>query len=192
MATADCCIAPFKNTGSVPLRALQVDGKKGLVMKVPKFLDCPRLTKTDACFESREVDGTQGCMKFFVRRIIGDSSEVSLVRFKRMHFHDVVNQGQRVSKPRLYHLYKCADGRHSRDDMGSACVRVCGGNNGPRKGQEISKGVKEMPPGTFIPITTYTTSKVSPSKMCEHFHSPGYSVQLKISHICRVHLSIAM
>jgi hypothetical protein len=109
-----------------------------------------------------------------------------------MHFHDVVNQGQRVSKSRLYHLYKRADGRHSRDDMGSPCVRVCGGNNGPRKGQEIPKGVKEMPPGAFIPITTYTASKVSPSEICEHFHSPGYSVQLKISHICRVHLSIVM
>ena len=84
---------------------------------------------------------------------------------KRMHFHDVVNHGQRVSKPRLYHLYKCADGRHSRDDMGPPRVCVCGGDNGPRKGQEIFKGVKEMAPGAFIPIPTYTASRVSPSKM---------------------------
>ena len=114
------------------------------------------------------------------------------MRFKRMHFHDVVNHGQRVSKPRLYHLYECADGRHSRDDMGPPCVCVCGGNNGPRKGQEIFKGVKEMAPGAFIPIPTYTASMVSPSRICERFHSPGYSVQLKISHICRVHLSIVL
>jgi hypothetical protein len=134
MATADCCVTPFEDRSRVPLRALKINGKERLVMEVPKFLNCPRLTETDTCFQSGEVDGAQRGMKFLVGRVIGDSSEVSLLRFKRMYFHNVVDQGQRVSKPRLYHLYECTDGRHSCDNMSSSGVRICGGNHRPRKG----------------------------------------------------------
>lgn len=115
-------------------------------MEVPKFLDRPRLTEADTSLESREADGAQSCMKLFVRGIIGYCSEMSLVGLKRMDFHDVVDQWQCVSKSRLDHLYECTNGRHSRDDMSPPCVCICCGDNGPRKGQEIFKGVKKMAP----------------------------------------------
>lgn len=158
-------------------------------MKIPKFLDRPRLTETDTSFESREANGTQRRMKFFVRGIVGNSSEMSLVGLKRMYFHDVVNEWQCVSKSRLDHLYECTDGRHSRYDMGPPRVRICCGDNRPRKRQEIFKSVEEMAPGAFIPVSACIASRVSPSEAYEHFYLPGYSVELEISHIRRVHLS---
>lgn len=152
MGAADGCVAPFENTCSVSLYALEVDGEERLVVKVPKFLDCPWLAETDTGLESGEANGAQRGMELFVRGIVGNSSEMSMVGLKRMYFHDVVNQRQYVSKPRLYHLYKCTDGRHSRDDVSPPRVCICGSDNRPRKGQEISKGVEEMAPGAFIPV----------------------------------------
>lgn len=189
MAAANGCVAPFKNRCSVSLPTLEVDGKERLVVKVPKFLDRPRLTETDTGFESREADGAQSCMKLFVRGIVGNSSEMSLVGLKRVYFHDVVNQWQCVSKSRPNHLYECTNGRHSRDDMSPPRVCIRCGDNGPRKGQETFKGVKKMAPGPFIPVPACMASRVSPSKAYEHFHLPGYPIELKISHIRRVHLS---
>lgn len=189
MAAANGCVAPFKNRSSVSLPTLEVDGKERLVVEVPKFLNRPRLAETDTGFESREADGAQSCMEFFVRGIVGYSSEMSLMGLKRMHFHDVVNQGQCVSKSRLDHLYECTNGRHSRDDMGPPRVCICRGDNGPRKRQETFKGVKKMAPGPFIPVPECVVSRVSRSKAYEHFHLPGYPIELKISHIRRVHLS---
>lgn len=131
MAAADGCIAPFENRRCVSLRALEIDGKEGLVVKVPKFLDRPRFTETDANFESREADSAQRRMEFFVRGVVGNSSEMSVVSLKRMYFYHVVNHWQCVPKSRLNHLYKCTDGRHSRDDMSPPRVCICSGDNGP-------------------------------------------------------------
>jgi hypothetical protein len=189
MAASNGSVAPFKNSCSVSLPTLEVDGKERLVVKVPKFLNRPRLTETDTGFERREADGAQSCMKFFVRGIVGDSSEMSLVGLKRMYFHDIVDQWQCVSKSRPNHLYECANGRHSRDDMSPSRVCICCGDNRPRKGQETFKGVKKMAPGPFIPVPECMASRVSSSKAHEHVHLPGYSIELKISHIRRVHLS---
>lgn len=134
MAAANSCVAPFKNRCSVSLPTLEVDGKERLVVKVPNFLDRPRLPKADTSFESREADGAQSRVKLFVRGIVGNSSEMSLVGLKRMYFHDVVYQWQRVSESRPNHLYECTDGRHSCDDMSPPRVCICCGDNGPRKG----------------------------------------------------------
>jgi hypothetical protein len=189
MATANGCVAPFKNRCSVSLPTLKVDGKERLVVEVPKFLNRPRLAETDTGFESREADGAQSCVKFLVRGIVGNSSEMSLVGLKRVYFHDVVNQWQCVPKSRPDHLHECTNGRHSRDDMGPPRVCICCGDNRPRKRQEAFKAVKKMAPGPFIPVRECMGSRVSPSKAYEHFHLPGYSIELKISHIRRVHLS---
>ena len=152
MGAADGCISPFKDTCSVSLCALEVDGEEGLVVKVPKFLDCPRLAEADTGLEGGETNGAQRSVELFERGIVGYSAEMSMVGLKRMYFQDVVNQRQCVSKSRLYHLYKCTDGRHSRDDVSPPRVCICGGDNRPRKGQKISKGVEEMAPGAFIPV----------------------------------------
>ena len=189
MAAANGCVTPFKNRCGVSLPTLKVDGEERLVVKVPKFLDRPRFTETDTSFESREADGAQSRMKFFVRGIVGNSSEVSLVGLKRMYFHNIVNQWQCVSKSRPNHLYECTNGRHSRDDMSPPRVCICCGDNGPRKRQETFKGVKKMAPGPFIPVPACLASRVSPSKAYKHFHLPGYPIELKISHVRRVHLS---
>lgn len=91
MAAANGCVAPFKNRCGISLPTLEVDGKERPIVKVPKFLDRPRLTESDTSLESREADGAQSCMKLFVRGIVGNSSEMSLMGLKRMYFHDVVN-----------------------------------------------------------------------------------------------------
>ncbi|SRR5216684_4836340 len=173
MAAANGCVTPFKNRCCVSFQTFEIDGKERLVVKVPKFLDRPWLTETNTSFESREANGAQCRMKLFVRRVVGNSSEMSLVGLKWMYFHDVVNQWQCVSKSRLNHPYECTDRGHSRDDMSPPRVCICCGDNRPRKRQEIFKRVKKMAPGAFIPVPAYMASKVSPSEAYEHSTCQG-------------------
>jgi hypothetical protein len=73
--------------------------------------------------------------------------------------------------------------------MGPPRECICSSYHRPRKGQEVFKGVKKVAPGAIIPAPGCRTLTVSPSKVYGRFHLPGYSVELKITHICRVHLS---
>jgi hypothetical protein len=52
VAAANGRITPFKDCGCVPLGALEIDGKEGLVVKVPNLLNCSWLAKANTGLES--------------------------------------------------------------------------------------------------------------------------------------------
>ena len=74
-------------------------------------------------------------------------SNETLGRGPRSERHDI---------PCLHHLYKCADRRNPRHNVGSPSSSVCDRNNGPGERQEILEGIEKMTPGPIIPVKVQT------------------------------------